>query len=217
MWTKRCAFVASTIASLISASDAELDAAAQQVRRGGVVAYPTDTVYGLGCDPFNSESVDRLVRAKQRAKGALPILVDSMSSARRLGEFDKTSTILVGRFWPGPLTLILPVREKFPDAVTDASQFVGLRMPRHRTALELITKCGGCIIGTSANISGHLSPRTAQEVLDELGTSIDLVIDGGPTPLGKESTVVKMIGKQVNILRAGAISQDEILIALRIG
>lgn len=217
MWAKRCAFVASTIASLVSSSDAELDAAAQQVLRGGVVAYPTDTVYGLGCDPFNSESVDRLVRAKQRTKGALPILVDSMSSARRLGEFDKTSTILAGRFWPGPLTLILSVREKFPDAVTDASQFIGLRMPKHGTALELITKCGGRLIGTSANISGHLSPRTAQEVLNELGNSIDLVIDGGPTPLGKESTVVKTIGKQVNIVRAGAISQDEILIALRMG
>jgi len=217
VWATRPSFVAPTIASLVQANDEGLDAAAKQVLRGGVIAYPTDTVYGLGCDPFNTESVGRLVQVKKRAKGALPVLIDSMRNARRLGEFDKASTVLAGRFWPGPLTLVLPVREKFPEAVTDGSQFVGLRMPKHGIALQLITKCHGCLVGTSANVSGHPSPRTAQEVLDELGTSIDLVIDGGPTPLGKESTVVKTIGKQVDIVRAGAISQDEILIALRMG
>lgn len=205
------------VASLVHADDEGLDLAAEKVRRGGIIAYPTDTVYGLGCDPFQSDAVGRLVQAKQRPKGALPILVDSMKSARNLAEFDKTSTILAGRFWPGPLTLVLPAKAKLPELVTEGSSLVGVRMPKHGTALRLITRCGGQLIGTSANISGHMSHTIAQEVLAELGASIDLVLDDGPTPLGKESTVVKTIGKHVNVLRTGAITQNEILIALRIG
>ena len=181
------------------------------------MAYPTDTVYGLGCDPFQSNAVNRLVEAKQRSRGALPVLVDSLREARNLGEFDKTCTILAGKFWPGPLTLIVPLRRKLPEAVTENTQFVGLRMPKHEIALKLIKACGGRLIGTSANISGHPSPRTAQEVMGGLRTRIDLVVDGGPTPLGKESTVVQTVGKHVSIVRAGAVSQDEILMALRLG
>jgi L-threonylcarbamoyladenylate synthase len=204
------------IATLVDTSDDGLDAAARRVRNGGIVAYPTDTVYGLGCDPYQSDAVNRLVQAKQRSRGALPVLVDSMTVARSLGEFDKTSKILAGRFWPGPLTLIVPVREKMPEAVTDDTQFVGLRIPKHEIALKLITRCGGRLVGTSANISGHASPRTAEKVLEELGTNIDLVLDGGPTPLGNESTVVKTIGKHLSIMRVGAISQDELLMAIRL-
>lgn len=209
--------VAQTIASLIQATAEGLDVAASRVRNGGVIAYPTDTVYGLGCDPFQRDAVDRLVGAKQRTRGALPVLVDSLRAARSLGEFDKICTILAGKFWPGPLTLIVPLRGELPEVVTDSTQFVGLRMPKHEIALKLITACGGRLIGTSANISGRTSPRTAQEVMNNLGTRIDLVLDGGPTPLGRESTVARTIGKRVDIIRAGAISQDEILMALRLG
>ena len=216
MWAKPFLCVAQTIASLIRATDDGLVVAASRVRNGGLIAYPTDTVYGLGCDPSQSEAVNRLVESKQRSRGALPVLVDSLKTARKLGEFDKTCTTLAGKFWPGPLTLIVPTREKLPETVTNNTQFVGLRMPKHETALRLITVCGGRLIGTSANVSGHPSPRTAQEVMGELGMRIDLVLDGGPTPLGKESTVVKAIGNHVSIIRPGAISQDEILMALRL-
>ena len=216
MWAKSLTSVARTVATLIRATDEGLDTAASRIRTGGIVAYPTDTVFGLGCDPFQSDAVNRIVEVKQRSKGALPVLVDSMRAAGNLGELDETCKILAGRFWPGPLTLVVPVREKLPEAVTDGTQFVGLRMPKHETALKLIGKCGGRLVGTSANISGHPSTRTAQKVLAELGTRIDLVIDGGPSPLGKESTVVKTTGKSVSVIRAGAISEDEILMALRV-
>lgn len=204
-------------ARIISADDLGIEEAAKCVLAGGLVAYPTDTVYGLGCDPFQDVAVDRLIRVKQRHKGALPVLVDSMLVARRLGKFDKSSATLAGKFWPGPLTLVVPVQDQMPEPVTDGTSFIGLRMPKHETALFLIGECRGRVVGTSANISGHRSHRTAQEVFDELGSQIDLVLDGGLTPLGKESTVVKTLGKQVSVLREGAISQDEILMALKRG
>ncbi len=206
-----------TTAKLLPVNDTSVEQAAKLVLAGRLVAYPTDTVYGLGCNPFDQNAVDRLVRVKERHKGALPILVNSMTAAKRLGEFNKTSLALVGRFWPGPLTLIVPLREKLPALVTDASPFIGLRLPKHATALDLIEKCGGCIIGTSANLSGHASPRTADDVLNEIGGRIDLILDGGPTPLGRESTVAKVLGGSADVLREGAVSRDEILKALRTG
>jgi L-threonylcarbamoyladenylate synthase len=207
--------MAQTTAKLVPANDQGIETAAKLVLEGRLVAYPTDTVYGLGCNPFDKQAVDRLILAKQRPKGALPILVNSMVAAKKIGEFNKTSSRLVGRFWPGPLTLIVPLRTKLPAAVTDDSPFVGLRIPKHETALFLIEKCEGRIIGTSANISGRPSPRTADEVLNQLGGHLDLILDGGPTTLGKESTVAKVLGAGVEVLREGAISRDEILKALK--
>jgi L-threonylcarbamoyladenylate synthase len=207
--------MAQAIARLVQVDDESIEEAGRMVLAGRLVAYPTDTVYGLGCNPLDEGAVDRLTQAKQRPKGALPILVNSMAAARKLGEFNKTSLGLAGRFWPGPLTLIVPLREKLPIAVTDGSLFVGLRIPKHETALNLIDKCGGRIIGTSANISGHPSPRTADDVVHEIGGRIDLILDGGPSPLGKESTVAKVLGGQVDVLREGAVSREEIHKVLR--
>jgi len=208
--------MAQTTGRLIPAEEG-VELAAKLVLAGQLVVYPTDTVYGLGCNPFDTQALDRLILAKQRSKGALPVLVNSMVAAKKLGEFNRTSLALVGRFWPGPLTLIVPLREKLPDAVTDGSSFVGLRIPKHETALNLIEKCGGQIIGTSANISGKLSPRTADAVLNQLGGRVALVLDGGPTPLGRESTVAKVLGRAVEVVREGAISRDEILKAVKNG
>lgn len=209
--------MAQTTAKLVLANDAAIDEAAKIIRSGGIVAYPTDTVYGLGCDPFNRDALDRLIQVKQRRKGALPILVNSMVTAKKLGEFNRTAMVLAGRFWPGPLTLVVPVRAPLPDPITDNSQFVGLRVPKHETALNLIEKAGGQVVGTSANVSGQSSPRTAEEVLNALGGKIDLILDGGPSPLGKESTVAKIIGLGVEVVREGAVSRDEILKAQRFG
>jgi L-threonylcarbamoyladenylate synthase len=194
-----------------------VDEAAKLVLSGRLIAYPTDTVYGLGCNPFDIQAVNRLILAKQRPKGALPILVNSMVAAKRIGEFSRTSLTLVGKYWPGPLTLVVPVRDELPPAVTDGSPFVGLRIPKHETALNLIEKCGGQIIGTSANVSGGPSPRTADEVLNQLGERLDLILDGGPTPLGKESTVVRVLEGAVDVLREGAIPRDEILKTVKTG
>ncbi len=205
-WTS----MAQAIARLVQVDNNSIEEAARMILEGRLVAYPTDTVYGLGCNPLDGDAVDRLIQAKQRSKGALPVLVNSMVAARTLGEFNKTSLALAGRFWPGPLTLIVPLRAKLPAAVTDDAQLVGLRIPKHEMTLNLLERCGGQIIGTSANISGHPSPRTADEVVQELGGRIDLILDGGPSPLGKESTVAKVLGAQVDVLREGAIPREEV-------
>src|SRR6266705_171818 len=207
--------MAQAIARLVQVDDNSIEEAARLVLAGRLVAYPTDTVYGLGCNPFDQNAVSRVVEVKERHKGALPILVNSMTAAKRLGEFNKTSLALAGRFWPGPLTLIVPLRAKLPAAVTDDSKLVGLRIPKHETALNLLDKCGSQIIGTSANGSGHPSPRTADEVVQELGGRIDLILDGGPSLLGKESTVAKVLGTQVDVLREGSIAREEIHKAVR--
>ncbi len=202
-------------AKLVKAASGSIAEAARLILSGGLVAFPTDTVYGLGCNPFDKEAVDRLIHAKRRPKGALPILVNSMGSAKKFGEFSKTAVTLAGKYWPGPLTLVLPLRISLPSGVTEDSPFVGLRIPRHEVALNLAEKCGGQVIGSSANLSGTPASTIAQEVLDRMGDRIDLIIDGGPAPRGKESTVVKVLGGTVDVLREGAISRDDVLKALK--
>jgi L-threonylcarbamoyladenylate synthase len=188
--------------------------AAGLVLAGLLVAYPTDTVYGLGCNPFDADAVDRLVRAKERVKGSLPILVNSSEGAKRLGEMNEIAETLASKFWPGPLTLVVRSRTSLPIPVTDDSLMVGLRIPNHDKTRSLIHESRGAIIGTSANISGRRALTTAEEVARELEGRIDLVVDGGPAPLGRESTVVKVVRNEVVVVREAAISRDDILKAL---
>ncbi|OLD44916.1 threonylcarbamoyl-AMP synthase [archaeon 13_1_40CM_2_52_4] len=188
--------------------------AAKLVLAGRLIAYPTDTVYGLGCNPFDADAVERLVNAKERVRGSLPILVGSLRDAEELGEMGGVAAVLANGFWPGPLTLVVSARGNFPAKVTDNPLLVGLRVPNLETARRLIQESGGALIGTSANISGHAPPRTAQDVVRELEGRVDLVLDGGPTPLGRESTVVRILGDEITVLREGAISRDDILKAL---
>ena len=201
---------------LIGTSVENIREAARLVLEGGLIAYPTDTVYALGCDPFDLDAVDRLVKAKERIKGSLPILVSSLGEAERIGEINEKSAALARKFWPGPLTLIVQTRSNLPGKVTDNSQSVGLRIPNHEATRRLILESGGAIVGTSANISGQRSLSTAEEVLRELGGRIDLVLDGGPTLLGRESTVVRIVGDEITVLREAAISRDDILKALSV-
>jgi L-threonylcarbamoyladenylate synthase len=199
---------------IVGTSIDDIKEAAKLVLEGRLIAYPTDTVYGLGCNPFDADAVDRLVQAKDRVKGSLPILVSSLKDTERLGEIRGLAAILANRFWPGPLTLVVQPRRKFPARITGDSLLVGLRIPNHETARRLIKECGGALTGTSANISGRPSLRTAEEVLRELEGRIDLVVDGGPTSLGRESTVVRVLEDETTVLREGAISRDDILKAL---
>jgi L-threonylcarbamoyladenylate synthase len=196
---------------LVGISVGEIKEAAKLVLAGRLIAYPTDTVYGLGCNPFDADAIERLVNAKERVKDSLPILVGSLKEAERLGEISGVAAELANRFWPGPLTLVVLARSNFPGKVTGDSLLVGLRIPNHEMARRLIQESGGAVIGTSANISGHPPLRTAQDVIRELKGRIDLVIDGGPSPLGRESTVVRILGGKITMLREGAISRDDIL------
>jgi L-threonylcarbamoyladenylate synthase len=184
------------------------------LRAGGLVAYPTDTVYGVGCDPFNEQAVVRLVSAKERSFGELPVLVHSIERASEIGNLDKTSLRLAQRFWPGPLTLVVPARVPLPPQVTGPCNTVGLRIPNRTETLELVKRCGGAIVGTSANITGHSPPKSAEEVQRDLEGRIDLVLDGGPATLRIESTVVRMDNGELMILREKAVSKREISEAL---
>ena len=200
---------------IVGTNAGDIKEAAKLVLEGGLVAYPTDTVYGLGCNPFDADAVDRLVNAKERVKGSLPILVSSLQDAERLGEISGLAARLTGRFWPGPLTLVVRARTTFPSKVT-RDALVGLRIPNHEFARRLIKECRGALIGTSANISGRPSLGTAEEVVSELGDRVDLVVDGGPASLGRESTVVRVLGEEFTVLREGAISRDELLKTLTV-
>ena len=196
---------------IVGTSLEDLKEAARLVLEGGLMAYPTDTVYGLGCNPFDADALDRLVKAKERVKGSLPILVSSLQDAERLGEINGLAMRLANRFWPGPLTLVVRPLMTFPPRVTGDAVLVGLRIPNHEIATRLIKECGGALIGTSANISGRPSLKTAEEVVSELGDRVDLIVDGGPAPLGRESTVVRFLGEESTVVREGAISRDDIL------
>lgn len=184
---------------------------------GGLVAYPTDTVYGLGCDPFNHQAVLRLINAKKRTQGGLPVLVDALEKADEIGSLDTTALRLARRFWPGPLTLVVPVRADLPPQVRGPSNTVGLRIPKHVQALELIRRCHGAIIGTSANITGHSPPTSARELLIELRGRVDIVLDGGPATLGAESTVARVDTGNITILREKAVPREDIFSSIAVG
>ena len=152
--------------------------------------------------------------AKKRLKGELPVLVDSLDTAAGLGVFNAASVELAKKFWPGPLTLVVPSRVEFPAEISGIGK-VGLRVPRKRETLDLIRACGGTLVGTSANISGMPSGKTADSVLASLGPLVDLVLDGGPCQNGQESTVVEALETECRILREGAIDSEAVRILLR--
>jgi L-threonylcarbamoyladenylate synthase len=199
---------------LVGMNGESIKEAGSLVLAGRLIAYPTDTVYGLGCNPFDVDAVDRLIKAKERVKGSLPILVSSFKDAERLGEMNIVAAALASKFWPGPLTLVVVTKRVLPQIVTGHSSTVGLRVPNHEMVRRLIRESGGGLIGTSANISGNPSLRTAEEVFRELDGRVELVLDGGPAHLGKESTVVRVLGDEIRVLRESAISRDDILKAL---
>ena len=186
--------------------------AAEIVRGGGVVVYPTDTVYGLGCDPFNIASVERIYRIKGRERKPLPVLASSMEHVERIVTLNKTARRLAEEYWPGPLTLVVPRREgsNLPEEVSAGSRYVGVRIPDNPVAVSLIEASGGLLIGTSANKSGELSPRTAEEAALQVGGEVDVIIDSGPTKYGISSTVVRVEGSRITLIREGVISLEEI-------
>jgi L-threonylcarbamoyladenylate synthase len=182
------------------------------LKNGGLVAFPTDTVYGLGADVFNVKAVERIYRVKQRP-GDLPLpvlLADQAQLSQIVASIPETAGCLMRHFWPGGLTLVLPKKDTLPDIVTAGSGKVAVRIPDHVVPLSLIRGLGAPIVGTSANISHKLSPVTAAEVEEQIGGQVDLIIDGGRCRGGLESTVVDLSGKVPVILRRGIIPEEEI-------
>ena len=201
---------------IVKATNGAIHRAAKIVRNGGLVIYPTDTVYGLGCNPFNVRSVKSLMKAKNRKGKPLPILTSSIRRAEKVAYFNKNARKIANKFWPGAMTLVLKKKPAISTTVTCGSMNIGVRIPKNDVALKLIQLSGGFLIGTSANITGKQSPRTAIEAAKQIGKHVDLILDAGPTKIGKDSTIIDLTSKDFRILREGPITARDIDKALRI-
>ena len=180
------------------------------IRKGGLVAFPTETVYGLGADALNGAAVLRLFDAKKRPLDNPPIVhISDVETAYRLAkEVPKVAEKLVAEFWPGPLTLIFERSKIVPDVTVAGLDTIAVRMPRHNVALALIRESGCPISAPSANLAGKPSPTTAQHVLEDLKGQIDAILDAGPTNIGVESTVLDLTVSPPQILRPGGVSHE---------
>ena len=189
-----------------------VELAARTLAAGGLVAFPTETVYGLGADATNGHAVARLYEAKGRpAFNPLIAHVTDAAAARRLARFDAAAERLAAAFWPGPLTLVLPKAPDCPVAelATAGLDSIAVRVPDHPVARDILTAFGQPVVAPSANRSGHVSPTTAAHVLADLRGRIDLIVDGGATPVGVESTIVACLGEPT-LLRPGGLPRGEI-------
>jgi L-threonylcarbamoyladenylate synthase len=182
--------------------------ARELIAAGQLVIIPTDTVYGLATDPFNEKAVKRLIAAKRRdtAKG-FPILVANLEMAKELVKFSEVALSLVSKFWPGALTLVLPLKKSVPELITGDRQTLAIRVPDHIIARQLAEIP---IIGTSANISGRDSPISAEDAINQLGNSVDLVLDSGPTKEGIASTILDLSTKKPRMIREGVIKREQL-------
>jgi L-threonylcarbamoyladenylate synthase len=183
------------------------------LERGGLVAFPTDTVYGVGSLAFNGKAVESIYTAKDRPiEKAIPVLIADESDLEKVGmDIPAIAHRLASRFWPGPLTVLVPKKPTLPESVS-AIETVGVRIPDHEVARALLRAAGPMAV-TSANISGQVSPSTAEEVFSQLNGRIELIIDGGRTPGGVPSTLVDCSGETIKILREGPISLEDLLSA----
>jgi L-threonylcarbamoyladenylate synthase len=191
---------------------AEVRRAAEILRAGGLVAFPTETVYGLGADASSAKAVARLYAVKRRPAGH-PVIVHFASAAGAFSwacEVPDAAKLLARQFWPGPLTLILKRSDKARDFVTGGQDNVGLRVPSHPVAHELLTLFKGGVAAPSANRFGLVSPTTAAHVRADLGADVDLVLEGGSSEVGIESTIVDLSGDTPVLLRPGRISKQDL-------
>ena len=202
---------------IVAPTAASLALAASRLRAGELVAFPTETVYGLGADAASSDAVHRIFSAKGRPSDH-PVIVHLANPEhveRWAREFPEGARRLAAAFWPGPLTLILPRTAHVDDAVTGGQDSVGLRMPSHPVARQLLAAFAGLggsgIAAPSANRFGHVSPTTAQHVDDDLGDAVAMILDGGQCDVGIESTIVAFTGREPVLLRPGGIGIDELV------
>lgn len=198
--------------ALEAPSAAVLANAASVLHRGGLVVFPTDTLYALGADASNPAAVERVFAVKGRhLTSPIPLLVADLTMAVRLvGELPESAIRLADRYWPGPLTLVVPAPGSICALLTAGTGRIGVRVPGAAVALALIREFGGPVTGTSANRSGAPDPLDAHEVLDQLGDRIDVVLDGGRLAAGRPSTVVDVTASPPVIIRPGPVGHEEI-------
>jgi L-threonylcarbamoyladenylate synthase len=199
------------MAEILKPTPQTLKRAARLIKEGKLVAFPTETVYGLGADAFNEKAVARIFEVKRRPH--LDPIIVHIATFAQLAEvcsaICEKAKLLARKFWPGPLTLVLPKSAKLPYIVTAGLESVAVRMPDNEIALRLIEETGTAIAAPSANMFGYLSPTTAQHVQEQLGEHVQLIIDGGPCRIGVESTIIDLTGKPT-ILRPGGLSVEKI-------
>jgi len=195
----------------------QIDKAVKVLKEGGIVAYPTDTVYGLGADIFNADAVAKVYEVKRRSRTLpLPVLIGEAEQVKLVtSSVSRYARHLMEHFWPGGLTLVLPKAASIPDIVTAGNDKVAVRLPDHIVPLTIICELGKPIIGTSANVSNKPSPLTAQEVEQQLAGQVDLIVDMGRCPGSVESTVVDVTGETPAVLRRGIVPEEEILEVFR--
>lgn len=190
----------------------KIDQAAMIIRRGGIVAFPTETVYGLGANVFDRLAVARVFEVKRRPTfDPLIVHVASHNDLDQLvKEIPPSALQLIERFWPGPLTVVLIKKEEVPEIVTAGLLSIAVRMPKHPMALSLIKASGCPIAAPSANPFGYVSPTTADHVREQLEDQVDFILDGGPCEVGVESTIISLIGNIPTLLRPGGVPLEEV-------
>jgi len=194
----------------VSCNKEGIEKASQIISQGGIVIFPTDTVYGIGCNPYNKESVEKIYKIKSRdIMKPLPVLTYSIETAEKIVEFDQFTKKIVKKFWPGPLTVILKITDKKIKESLNLENKIAIRVPNHKCTLELLKKCN-FLVGTSANISGDLPYTDPEECLKNL-ENYDIFVDGGIITSEGESTIIEIENEQIKIIREGSLTKDEIL------
>lgn len=188
-----------------------LEIAAETIRAGKLVVYPTETVYGLGADATSDGAVSQVFNAKLRPlDNPISVAVNSLEMARRVGEIPSRVEGLFAGILPGPLSFIVRARSGLSESVSAGTGKIAIRVPSHKVALKLIGKVGGPITSTSANVSGEPAPKTAEEALGQLRNRVDLILDADPASIGKPSTVIDVSGERLKVIREGPIPAAEV-------
>jgi L-threonylcarbamoyladenylate synthase len=194
----------------------DLRPAVQALAGGGVVAFPTDTFYGLAVDPRSARAVERLFQIKRRASDQpVPLIAADTDQTAQVGTLTAIGRRLAARWWPGPLTVVIPASAALCSQVHHSTGRVGVRVPDDRIAVSLARAAGHPITATSANLSGKPPAALADRVIEELGDLLDVVVDGGPAPGGAPSTIVDVCGEAPMLIRAGAVPWDRVLESLK--
>ena len=186
-----------------------IEIASQIINEGGIVIFPTDTVYGIGCNPYNKTSVEKIYEIKSRnIVKSLPVLAYSKETAKKIVQFDKITEKIADKFWPGPLTIILKVKDEKIKKSLNLEDKIAIRVPNHECTLGLLQKCD-FLVGTSANISGNSSYTNPKDCLEDM-KDYDVFFDGGIISSGGESTIIEMKNEEIKIIREGSLSKEEI-------
>ena len=195
---------------ILQCNDDGIKDAYEIIQKGGVIAFPTDTVYGIGCDPRNKDAVNRIYKIKGREKTKyLPVLAYSKRDIEDIAFFDKISEKIADKFWPGPVTLILRVKDKKIEETLDLKDKIAVRIPNHPCILALLEKCR-VLIGTSANFSGQSSFSDSGKLAEKF-SGYDVLLDGGKIADSCESTIVEVIGNELKIVREGKIKLESLV------